>query len=121
MNIMFHILIVEDNSSVRSALRTTLSRLGCHVTTAVSAENGIELMKVFSFDAVFAALCVREKGGRSVARWVKAQSPTTRVFLVTSWKGDFDRTLLNFEGIHDVVRTPLQFNELRDKLIENLG
>jgi CheY-like chemotaxis protein len=121
MGISFKILVIEDNPATQEALKRSLSRLGCQVFVVDTAEKGIEELSKTHFNAVFAALCVREKGARSVARWAKSNSPQTKFFVVTSWKGDLETNLLQLDGIHDVVRKPLIFTEIRDKLLEYLG
>jgi hypothetical protein len=40
---------------------------------------------------------------------------------VTSWKGDLEPSLLQFDGIHDVIHKPFNFSEIRDKVLEHLG
>jgi CheY-like chemotaxis protein len=121
MGVSFKILVIEDNPANQEALKKSLSRLGCQVTAVESSEKGIEEIKKTNFDAVFAALCVREKGARCVARFAKNQSPRTKFFVVTSWKGELDQRFLYLDGIHDIVRKPLIFTEIRDKLLEHLG
>jgi CheY-like chemotaxis protein len=121
MGISFKILVIEDNPATQEALKRSLSRLGCQVFVVDTAESGIQELEKNHFDAVFAALCVREKGARSVARWVKSKSPHTKFFVVTSWKGELESNLLQLDGIHDVIRKPLIFTEIRDKLLEYLG
>ncbi len=121
MGVSFKILVIEDNPATQEALKRSLSRLGCEVYTVDTAEKGIAELSKISYDAVFAALCVREKGARSVARWVKTNSLKTKCFAVTSWKGELESNLLHMDGIHDVIRKPLIFTEIRDKLLEYLG
>jgi sigma-B regulation protein RsbU (phosphoserine phosphatase) len=121
MSAMFHVLIIDDDTVLRELLRKSLSRLGCEVSVAETAEGGLEQLKRSSYDAVFAALCVREIGGRSIARWVKHQACATKFFIVTSWKGDLEPHLLRIDGIHDVIHKPISFTEVRDKVLEHLG
>jgi CheY-like chemotaxis protein len=121
MGISFKILVIEDNPATQEALKRSLSRLGCEVFAVDTAEGGIDELSRTHYDAVFAALCVREMGARTVARWVKNNSPQTKFFVVTSWKGDLESNLLHLDGIHDVIRKPLIFTEIRDTLLEYLG
>ncbi|MFP4163618.1 MAG: response regulator [Chitinispirillaceae bacterium] len=117
----FHVLIIDDEENIRRALGRSLSKLGCVVNMAQTAERGLELLDTERFDAVFAALCVRESGGRGVARFVKQHYPDTKVFLVTGWKGELEPSLLQNDGIHEVIHKPLSFSEIRDKVLEQLG
>ena len=121
MGAMFHVLVIDDNTEPQDSLRKSLLRLGCDVTVAETAEKGLEQISGMQYDAVFAALCVRDMGGRSIARVVKKQSSETKFFIVTSWKGDLEPNLLHIDGIHDVIHKPLNFSEIRDKVIEHLG
>ena len=119
---MFNILIIDDDFNLREMLRKCLLKLGCDVATAETAEGGIEKLKSFQFDAVFASLCLHSLGGRSIARWVKNNRVHgTKFFITTSWKGELERDLLRFDGIHDVIRKPFNFSEIRDKVLEHLG
>ena len=121
MSTSFKILIIEDQPANQEALKKSLFRLGCQVSVVDTAEKGIEEIRKKKFDAVFAALCVREKGARSVARFVKNNLLETKFFVVTSWKGDMEQKLLQFDGIHDIIRKPFIFTEIRDKLLAHLG
>jgi DNA-binding response OmpR family regulator len=121
MATMFHVLVIDDDLNLRDTMRRNLLRLGCDVTVAETAEGGMDFLKASKYDAVFAALCVRDMGGRSIARWVKNQMNDTKFFIITSWKGDLEPNLLKLDGIHDVIHKPVNFCEVRDKVLEHLG
>jgi CheY-like chemotaxis protein len=121
MSSIFQVLVVEDNNATCATLQNALSRLGCQVTIKTSSNEAIEELQKNSFDAVFAELCVKENGGRSVARFIKTQQPATKCFIVTGWKGDLEQNLLKLEGIHGIIRKPLIFKEIRDKILEHFG
>jgi len=119
---MFNILVIDNDPDLRETLRRYLIKLGCDVSTAETAESGIEKLQNFQYDAVFASLCLYSLGGRGVARWVKKNSDNElKFFITTSWKGEMELDLLRFDGIHDVIRKPFMFNEIRDKVLEHLG
>lgn len=121
MGTFFRVLVIEDNPATCTTLQNAMNRLGCQVTVAITAETGIEELEKEKYDAVFAELCVREQGGRGIARWLKVNSPSTKCFLLTSWKGELETNLLRNEGIHDIIRKPLIFKEIRDKILEHFG
>ncbi len=121
MAAIFHVLVIDDDLELRESLRKSLVRLGCEVSIADTAENGLNKLQTEQYDAVFAALCVRSVGGRYIARWVKQQSSETKFFIVTGWKGDLEPKLLQIDGIHDVIHKPINFTEIRDKVLEHLG
>jgi CheY-like chemotaxis protein len=121
MSNAFQVLVVSESPESQGDLKKNLIRLGCKVKAANSAENGIDELKKTNFDAIFADLCVREKGGRSIARWVKNESMQSKVFIVTSWKGELESQVLQADGIHAVIHKPFNFNEIRDTLLEQIG
>jgi CheY-like chemotaxis protein len=120
---MFNILVIDHDADLRETLRRCLAKLGCDVSTAETSESGMEKMQSGQYDAVFASLCLQTLGGRGMARWVKTNNINndTKFFITTSWKGDLELDMLRFDGIHDVIRKPFVFNEIRDKVLEHLG
>ena len=121
MSNSFQILVISESEETQIELKKNLARLGCKVKCVNSSEIGIEELRKTNYDAVFADLCVREKGGRTVARWVKNESIKTKVFIVTGWKGELEPNLLQLDGIHAVIHKPFIFSEIRDKILEHIG
>ncbi len=121
MESYFNALIIDDNFDVRATFRKALNRLGCTVKEAENTEKGISELSTTYFNIVFAALCVKNIGARGIARWVKSNSPSTKFFIITSWKGQLEEHILSVEGIHGVIHKPLLFTEIRDALLEQLG
>jgi DNA-binding response OmpR family regulator len=117
----FNALVIDDNPEVCHTFKKFLARLGCDVSIAESAEEGIDQFSAITYDIVFVALCIREMGARGVARWLRYRFPRTKVMAMTSWKGDLDSSILSIDGIHEVIRKPLNFGELRKTVIRHLG
>jgi DNA-binding response OmpR family regulator len=119
---MLKVLIIDNDVESRENLRQHLLRLGMEVFIVDTGELAIEEMQKTPFDAVFAPLCLHGFGGRGIARWVKANGmEATRVFIMTSWKGELELDLLRFDGIRGVIRKPFVFSEIRDAVMENPG
>lgn len=118
---MFQGLLIEDNPSTLNAFQSALFRLGWQIAVASSAEQGIAELKSSRYDAVFTELCAKEQGGRFIARWIKTQELSTKVFILTSWKGDLESQLLQIDGIHEILHKPLIFSEIRDKILKHFG
>jgi CheY-like chemotaxis protein len=117
----FSALVIDESPEVQAGLRRVLNRLGCGVTSAGSESEGIAQLTSVTFDAVFVALCGKEIRGREVARWIKGHGNGTKVFVVTSWRGELEGKVLAVDGIHGVVHKPLIFSEVRDVMLEHLG
>ncbi len=80
----FHILLVEDDASVREAVAGALRDDGYTVHTAI---DGQEAMDVFPpvTDLVIADLVMPRVDGRSLLRWLTQNHPTTKVILMTGF------------------------------------
>ncbi len=80
----FHILLVEDDASVREAVAGTLRDEGYAVT---AAEDGQQAMDLFipGTDLVIADLMMPKVDGRSLLRWVTQNHPETAVILMTGY------------------------------------
>jgi DNA-binding response OmpR family regulator len=117
-----NVLIIDDNADLRDSLKQLLEKLGYAVATAASAEIEKLEQDRFRYDAVFASLCLKCLGGRRMAKWAQENSAgRAKFFITTGWQGDLEPDLLRSNGIHDVIRRPYKFNELRDKIREHLG
>ena len=80
----FHILLVEDDLSVREAVARTLRDDGYLVQTA---SDGQEAIDAFPKDAdlVIADLMMPRVDGRSLLRWIIQNHPETEVILMTGF------------------------------------
>ena len=108
------ILIVENETRVYEMLKGHLERLGCSVTRSTTSESAIKNLSSGDYEAVFAALCIKEKGARYIARWLKENKPHIQFFIVTGWKGELEPELLDNEGIHGVIHKPVIFEEIKN-------
>ena len=80
----FHILLVEDDVSVRQAIAAALREEGY---TLVVACDGQEAMEKFTneIDLVVADLVMPRVDGRALLRWVTQNHPQTAVILMTAF------------------------------------
>ena len=106
-------LIIDEDKDIRLYFIKQLSRFGIETQTVETAEEGIDALQKNSYDFVIASLCVRTMGARSIARWVKLTVPKTRFYIITSWKGDLEKNILETDGIHGVMKKPLIYNEIQ--------
>ncbi len=80
----FHILLVEDDASVREAAATVLREEGYSVTTAVDGEDAMRNMPPGA-DLVVADVNMPRMNGRELLRWVMANHPGTAMILMTAY------------------------------------
>jgi DNA-binding NtrC family response regulator len=86
------ILVVDDETSVTSALEVVLGERGYDVKTAKDATDARELLAGTPFDLVFTDLRLPDASGIELIDRIKADSPDTEVILMTA-HGSLDVTI----------------------------
>lgn len=84
MNITGHILIIDDEASLRKTLARILQQAGFEVTTAESAEQGLDYMKTNQFDMVLTDLRMPGMHGMDALKLIHINYPTLPVVLFTA-------------------------------------
>ena len=79
------VLILDDEDYVRLVLSEALAAEGCRVHIAASGQQGLELLKVDSFDCVITDLRMPGTDGRAVLRWVGEHQPEVDVIVLTGY------------------------------------
>lgn len=84
MNITGRILIIEDEASLRKTLARILQQAGFEVTTAESAEQGLDYLKTTKFDLVFTDLRLPGIAGLEALKRIQSTNPNIPVVLFTA-------------------------------------
>jgi DNA-binding response OmpR family regulator len=84
MNITGHILIIDDEAPLRKTLARVLQQAGFEVTTAESAETGLDYLKTTPFDLVLTDLRMPGMHGMDALKLIQASHPSTPVVLFTA-------------------------------------
>ena len=101
------ILIVDDESEMRSALSHALTRSGFRVETAVNGTDALVKLKKDAFSLVITDLKMPEMDGIDLLRRLKKMSPDTEVIMITG-HGDMDQAIksVKYEAT-DFVTKPI--------------
>lgn len=84
MNITGRILIIEDEASLRKTLARILQQAGFEVTTAESAEQGLDYLKTTTFDLIFTDLRLPGIAGLEALKRIQSTNPNIPVVLFTA-------------------------------------
>lgn len=84
MNITGNILIIDDEASLRKTLARILQQAGFEVTTAESAEQGLDYLKSSSFDLVLTDLRLPGIQGMQALKAIHTSQPSLPVILFTA-------------------------------------
>jgi len=103
---------VDDEPSIRRALRTTLGTLGFEVQEAVTGEQALPLLRASSFDAVLLDINMPGMGGIQACREIRRQFPTLAVLMLTVRDSEDDKVEALEAGADDYVTKPFPIREL---------
>ena len=84
MNLTGHILIIDDESSIRKTLARILQQAGFEVTTAESAEQGLNYLRTTQFDLILTDLRMPGMHGMDALKVIHTEHPTLPVILFTA-------------------------------------
>lgn len=107
-----HILIVDDESRVTSALRRTLAYEGYQVSTASDGESALLLARSRPPDLVILDLMLPGIGGLEVCRRLRAGGDPVAILMLTARDGIADRVIGLETGADDYLVKPFALEEL---------
>jgi signal transduction histidine kinase/ActR/RegA family two-component response regulator len=108
----YKILIVEDNSDARQALRALLELAGCTVHEAEDGPTGIESALRLQLDFVLLDIGLPHLDGYEVARRLKAAKPAICLVALTGYGRQEDRTRAADAGFDAHLVKPVDLERL---------
>jgi len=124
LDVMAHLLVVDDQKSICELLEITFRKEGHRVETAISAEAAMRRLQSQIFDIVISDLRLAESSGLDLLKYTKEVSPGTFFILITA-VGDYEDaiTALNYGADRYVRKGDKLTEELRQvvrQVAENL-
>ena len=110
------ILVVDDDASIRRALRTALSGMGFTVVEAARGEEALSLTRVSWFDAVLLDVDMPGMGGIEACRSIRHAIARLPILMLTVMSSEDDKVLALDAGADDYVTKPFQLRELTARL-----
>jgi two-component system KDP operon response regulator KdpE len=110
------ILVVDDDSSTRRALRATLSGMGFAVVEAARGEEALSLVRVSWFDAVLLDVDMPGMGGVETCRCIRRAIARLPILMLTVMDSEDDKVLALDAGADDYITKPFQLRELTARL-----
>jgi signal transduction histidine kinase len=106
------VLVVDDEETIRETLSMLLTAEGFTVTSAVSGEEALGLLKKQPFNLVITDLIMEGAGGIEVLKATKTFSPETGVIILTGF-GDMDSAITALRlGADEYLLKPCETEEL---------
>jgi two-component system KDP operon response regulator KdpE len=110
------ILVVDDDTSTRRALRATLAGMGFTVVEAARGEEALSLVRVSWFDAVLLDVDMPGMGGVETCRSIRRAIARLPVLMLTVMSSEDDKVLALDAGADDYITKPFQIRELTARL-----
>jgi two-component system KDP operon response regulator KdpE len=106
------ILVVDDESSIRQALRVNLSTIGFEVAEAATGEQALALIRSERYDAVLLDMNMPGMGGMTACREIRRVSPGLPILMLTIRDSQDDKVEALESGADDYVTKPFHMREL---------
>ncbi|RPJ69936.1 MAG: sigma-54-dependent Fis family transcriptional regulator, partial [Desulfobacteraceae bacterium] len=112
-----HILVVDDQLSMRELLEVMLKREGYQVSLAENGRRAISLVEQNAYDLVLCDIRLGDTTGIEVLKACKRHHPATVVVMISAYASTEDAVEAMNQGAYDYVPKP--FN--KDELIQTVG
>lgn len=109
------ILIVEDDLTFSTMLKTWLGKKGYEVETASTNARARKLLAAHDFSLILSDLRLPDQDGIHLLSWLKEQQKQVPVIIMTSYAEIQGAVLAMKEGAADYVSKPVQPDELLKK------
>jgi len=109
---VIRILLVDDESAIRRALRPPLLELGFQVVEASRGEEALQMLRAGNFDVVLLDVNMPGIGGIETLRRMRAMAPRLPILMLTVRDGEEEKVEALELGADDYVTKPFSFREL---------
>ncbi|MBW2491199.1 MAG: sigma-54-dependent Fis family transcriptional regulator [Deltaproteobacteria bacterium] len=111
-----HILVVDDELSMRELLEVLLSREGYQVTCAENGQNAISMIKKTAFDLLLCDIRLGDITGIDVLKALREQNQDTVVIMISAYASTEAAVEAMNEGAYDFVPKPFDNEELKQTI-----
>jgi two-component system KDP operon response regulator KdpE len=106
------ILLVDDEVSIRRALKATLTLPGVQLVTAARGEEALSLVRMMSFAAVLLDINMPGMSGVETCQQMRRIAPRLSILMLTVRDGEQDKIDALDAGADDFVTKPFHVGEL---------
>lgn len=110
------LLIVDDETAIRWALRKTLQPMNFEVVEAETGEQAVALVRTIRFDAVLLDIGMPGMNGIEACRKIRALLPLLGIVMLTVKNTEEDKIQALDAGADDYITKPFHLGELAARL-----
>lgn len=107
-----HILVIDDEKTLRHFLRLHLLEQGYQVSEAADGKTALQLINEQHFDVALVDLRLTDLDGLEIVRHLRQVSPKTSVIILTAYASLDSAIEALRQGAHDYLTKPFDTTEL---------
>ena len=112
------ILVLDDEPIVGDRMKPALEKLGFHVETFTESQAAVQRILEEDFDVLVTDLKMQKPDGLEVMDFVKRNSPSTKVVIITGF-ATVDTAVETMKGgAVDFIAKPFKIRELCDLIVK---
>ncbi|MBW2248829.1 MAG: sigma-54-dependent Fis family transcriptional regulator [Deltaproteobacteria bacterium] len=113
---MPHILVVDDELSMRELLEVLLGREGYKVSFAENGRNAVSMIKKTYFDLLLCDIRLGDITGLDVLKAAKAENPDALIIMISAYATTEAAVEAMNQGAYDFVPKPFDNEELKQTI-----
>lgn len=113
---MKQILLVEDENSVVTFIKTGLTEEGYEVSVALNGNSGLEMALAFKYDLIILDIMLPDKSGLEVCTEIRKQKTETPILFLTALGAAENVAFGLNAGADDYLVKPFKFIELNARI-----
>jgi DNA-binding NtrC family response regulator len=115
------ILILDDEPIVGDRLKPALEKCGYEVETQTDSQAAIDQLAQTRYDVLITDLKMAGPSGLDVLHFVKEQTPSTRVIVITGYATAEQAKESMKGGAVDFIAKPFRISQLRELIARTLA
>ena len=115
-----HILLIEDDKTIRMALEFSLTRAGYEVTVASDGAAGLDAARHTSPDLILLDILLPKLSGTDVARTLREEGSDVPIIMLTALDREEDKVAGLDAGADDYMTKPFSTEELLARIRAHL-
>ena len=115
-----HILVADDEKTIRQVLKEELSQAGCEVTTVINGEKAIEAIEMQDFQVIILDNKMPKVDGLTVLKRLNKENKDMVIIMMTAY-GSIDHAVEAMKlGASDYITKPFDTDEMLTKINHHL-
>ena len=111
-----HMLVVDDEKSMRDLLTEYLNEYGYEVTCAVNGQDALQIYKKGHFDIILSDLFMEPMDGLELLNKIKEINPDAIFIMITGYPSIKSSIEVIKKGAKDYITKPFNIDEIKVKI-----